>query len=163
MNWVKTAKNMMVITVISSIFTGQALKAGYYEGDYYYDNRGRDAGTVLAPTVTGAAIGGIAGGGRGAAIGAGVGAGVGLFGLAASRSNRPRRLSSRERRRLEQERQEAEQTAYEQGLADAQQNPESDLVFTAQPYYGSKSGPIRQTKPYYSNQSGPKKISPQYE
>src|SRR5262245_55455939 len=42
--------------------------------------KGKDAGTIVGPTVTGAGIGAIAGGGKGAGIGAGIG---GLLGLGA--------------------------------------------------------------------------------
>ncbi len=41
-------------------------------------SRGSDVSKVLAPSISGAGIGGITGGGKGAAIGAGVGAAVGL-------------------------------------------------------------------------------------
>ncbi len=41
--------------------------------------KGRDAGRILVPGLTGAGIGGLAGGGKGAAIGGGIGAAVGII------------------------------------------------------------------------------------
>ena len=75
MNLMKKTIRMITTIALCAVFVGQTLNARRYDDDDY-DDRNREAGTIVGTTASGALIGGLAGGGKGAGIGAAAGLGV---------------------------------------------------------------------------------------